>query len=304
MTAAAAPGGGRGSGSGGWGAAAAVAPALILLIAFNVFPLFYNIILSFTSAELGVEGWSWVGTRNYQRVFERPEYAAALRTTALFVFLAVAIELALGFVLALALHRRFAGKTALLTALLIPMMLPPAVMGLYANLLYDGDYGLLNQILSGFGLVPPQWRTDPAWKLTAVLIVDVWMWTPFMLLISLAALGSVPRHLYEAAEVDRASAWMVFRRITIPLCAPLLALAALLRTTDALKQFDIVMAITGPNDQATQTVSALLYQGLFADGKVGRGSAYACVVLVLVIALATVCTRYLDWLGRRQGRDA
>ena len=272
-----------------------VLPALIFLVIFNVYPLFSNIVLGFTNAELTGGTWEWVGGRNFHRVFSDGKYAAAMRTTALFTVAAVAIELALGFVLALALHRDFKGKTVMLTVLLIPMMLPPAVMGIYWNFLFDGDYGAINQLLHAVGFAnPPQWRTDPALKLWAVLAVDVWMWTPFMLLISLAGLGSVPRHLYEAAEIDRASAWMVFRRITLPLCAPLLVLAALLRATDALKQFDLVMAITGPNDGATQTLSTLLYQTMFSNQRIGLGAAYACVVLVLVIALAIGVTRALE----------
>ena len=282
----------------GW---AFVLPALIFLVIFNVYPLFSNVVLGFTNAELTGGTSEWVGGRNFHRVFSDGKYAAAMRTTALFTVAAVAIELALGFILALALHRDFKGKTVMLTVMLIPMMLPPAVMGIYWNFLFDGDYGAINQLLHAVGFAnPPQWRTDPALKLWAVLAVDVWMWTPFMLLISLAGLGSVPRHLYEAAQIDRASPWMVFRRITLPLCAPLLVLAALLRATDALKQFDLVMAITGPNDGATQTLSTLLYQTMFSNQRIGLGAAYACVVLVLVIALAIGVTRALERI--RAGR--
>jgi multiple sugar transport system permease protein len=282
----------------GW---AFVLPALAFLVLFNIYPLLSNIVAAFTNAELSGGTSEWVGGRNFNRVFSDGRYAAAVRTTALFTVIAVAIELLLGFMLALALHRRFPGKTVVLTLLLIPMMLPPAVMGIYWNFLFDGDYGVINQVLHLVGIAePPQWRTDPSLKLWAVLAVDVWMWTPFMLLISLAGLGSIPTHLYEAAEIDRASPWLVFTRITLPLCAPLLVLAALLRTTDALKQFDLVMAITGPNDAATQTLSTLLYQTMFTNQRIGLGSAYACVVLVLVIALAIGVTRYLGRMRQEQ----
>jgi multiple sugar transport system permease protein len=275
-----------------------VAPTLVFLVAFNVFPLLYNVVLGFTDAELVGSGWQWRGTANYARVFGDPEFARAVRRTALFVGAAVALELGSGFAVALALRERFRGRDTLLTALLVPMMLSPAVIGLFWNLILDGNYGILNQTLGALGLPEPQWTTDRAWKFAAILLIDVWMWTPFMLLISLAALNAIPGYLYEAAEVDRATRWTAFRRITLPLCAPLLGLAALLRTTDALKQFDLVMAVTGPNDERTQTVSTLLYQVLFRDGRVGLGSAYACLVLALVIALATVFTRYLERLQR------
>ena len=107
-----------------------------------------------------------------------------------------------------------------------------------------------------------------------------------------------------AAEIDRASRWTVFRRITLPMCAPLLFLAALLRTTDALKQFDFVMPVTGPNDASTQTISALLFQLVLKEGKVGLGSAYGFVVLIAVIALATVFTRYIGAIQKSQGKEA
>ena len=276
-----------------------VAPTLALLVAFNVFPLLYNVVLSFTNAELVGGGWRWVGGANYTRVFDDPLFAAALRRTALFVVCTVGVELVLGFSLALALKRDFRGKQVVLTTLLIPMMLSPAVMGLFWSLILNGNYGVLNQALGGLGLPQPQWLTDRELEFWSIVVIDVWMWTPFMMLIALAGLSSIPTSIYEAAEIDRASAARVFGRITLPMCAPVLGLAVLFRATDALKQFDLVMAVTGPNEAATQTLSALLYQVVFRDGKVGLGSAFACTVLVVVIALATVFTRYVDHLQRR-----
>jgi multiple sugar transport system permease protein len=175
-------------------------------------------------------------------------------------------------------------------------MLSPAVMGLVWSLILNGNYGILNQLLDVAGIAQPQWLTDRDLKFFSIVLVDVWMWTPFMMLIALAGLSSIPASIFEAAEIDRAGTWRVFTRITLPMCAPLLGLAILLRATDALKQFDLVMAVTGPNDPTTQTLSTLLYQVVFRDGKVGLGSAFACTVLVVVVALATVFTRYVDGL--------
>jgi multiple sugar transport system permease protein len=278
-----------------------VGPTLAFLILFNLFPLLYNVVLSFTDAELVGASSEWVGGRNYARVFSEERFGRAVRTTGLFVGSAVAIQLVLGFVIALALARPFRGKVVLLTLLLVPMMLPQAVMGLFWNLVLSADYGILNQSLAALGLPEPQWLTDTSLRLVSIVLIDVWMWTPFMMLISLAGLNAIPPYVYEAAEIDRASSWTVFWRITLPMTAPLLGLAVLLRVTDALKQFDLVMAITGPNDAATQTVSALLYQVVFLDGRVGLGAAYACVVLVIVIALATIFLRYLERLQGRRG---
>ena len=288
----------RGDWDRGWLRYGFVAPALVLLIAVNIFPLLYSIVLSFTNADLVGSDAAWVGILNYKIVFKFAKYGQALRTTALFVFLAVTCELLLGFGLAYALRDRFALKPLVLTMLLVPMMLPQAVMGLFWKLILNGNYGALNQALSLMGFSQPQWITDPDLKFISVLMVDVWMWTPFMMLISLAALQSIPPYIYEAAAIDRASSWRTFRRITLPMCAPLLGLAVLLRATDALKQFDLIMALTGPNDRVTQTLSALLYQTVFRDGKVGLGTAYSYVILVLVIALASVFLRYMGRLQR------
>lgn len=279
-----------------------VTPALGLLLAMNLFPLIFNVYLSFTNADLSGGTVESVGARNYTILFGQARYASALSTTALFVLGSVSIELLLGFVLALALRDRMPGKTIVLTVLLIPMMLCPVVLSLFWNLILNGHYGVLNQILAYIHLPQPQWLTDDDLKLVSILLVDVWMWTPFMMLISLAGLNAIPKHIYEAAEIDRAGRFMVFRTITLPMCAPLLGLAALLRATDALKQFDLVMAITGPNDATTQTLSARIYQVVFRDYKVGLGSAYGVVILVAVIAVATIFVRYIDSLNQRTGK--
>lgn len=283
----------------GWGF---VTPALLLLVAMNVFPLVFNVYLSFTNADLSGGLVHGVGAGNYRLLFSESRYADALSTTALFVGLSVSIELVLGFLLALALREHLWAKSVLLTVLLIPMMLCPVVMSLFWNHILNGHYGVANQVLAFVHLPQPQWLTDDDLKLASILIVDVWMWTPFMMLISLAGLGAIPRYIYEAAEVDRAGRWLVFRTITLPMCAPLLGLAVLLRATDALKQFDLVMAMTGPNDMTTQTLSARVYQVVFRDYKVGLGSAYGVVILVAVIAVATIFVRYIDALNRRQGK--
>lgn len=283
----------------GWGF---VAPALALLLAMNLFPLIFNIYLSFTNADLSGGVVKNVGVHNYTVLFNEARYANALTLTALFVVVSVSVELVLGFVLALALRDRVPGKPVLLTIFLIPMMLCPVVLSLFWNLILNGNYGVLNQLLGFLHLPQPQWLTDDDLKLVSILLVDVWMWTPFMMLISLAGLNAIPKYIYEAAEIDRASRFMVFRTITLPMCAPLLGLAVLLRATDALKQFDLVMAITGPNDASTQTLSARIYQVVFRDYKVGLGSAYAVVILVAVIAVATIFVRYIDSLARRQGK--
>jgi multiple sugar transport system permease protein len=294
---------------GGWLKYGFVGPTLIFLLVMNLFPLGYSIYLSFTDAPLAATDApvAWVGGENYGRVFAAEEnFAGALRVTGAFVALAVAIELALGFGLAMALRDRYRmpGRALVLTVLLIPMMLSPAVMGIFFRLILSSNYGILNQLLAELSGKPmdqlPGWLLDPGLQFASIIMIDVWMWTPFMMLISMAGLNAIPGYLYEAAEIDRASAWTVFRRITLPMCLPLLLLAVLLRVTDAIKQFDLVMAISGPTQERTQTLSVKLYQTMFGGGQnLGLGTAYAIVCLVIVIAIAVLFTRYLD---RIQGK--
>jgi len=150
-----------------------VAPALLLLLAMNLFPLLFNVYLSFTNADLSGGPVQLVGARNYTVLFSQAKYANALTTTALFVVLSVSIELVLGFVLALALRDRVPGKPVVLTLLLVPMMLCPVVLSLFWNLILNGHYGVLNQLLSTLHLPQPQWLTDDDLKLVSILMVDV-----------------------------------------------------------------------------------------------------------------------------------
>jgi len=202
----------------------------------------------------------------------------------------------IGFALALLLNRSFPAKGLVTTLLLVPMMLSPVVVGLFWKFIFDDLHGLLNFLISGiFRLQPVQWLSQPGTALASLVIVDTWMWSPFMMLISLAGLSAVPQHLYEAAEVDRASAWFKFRHITLPLVAPLLLIALLFRTMDAFKFFDIVFVLTGgaPGD-STETLSLSLYRLAFNQFDTGKACALAYIMLVIIIALSNLYVRYLS----------
>src|SRR6185436_261073 len=156
----------------------------------------------------------------------------------------VAIELVLGFALALLLNRNFRGRGVVMTFMLIPMMLSPVVVGLFWRFMMRADTGILNYFIRDvFHFAPVFWLTNLKVALWSVVLVDVWMWTPFMMLISLAGLSAVPQYLYEAAAVDRASAWFKFRHITLPIIAPLLLIGIIFRLMDTYKLFDIVYVL-------------------------------------------------------------
>ena len=281
-----------------------IMPTMILLILMNIFPLLWSLYLSFHDYEASMpKSPEFIGAKNYVDVLTDPDIWKYFQTTAYFVVLAVAAQFLIGFGLALLLNRSFAAKGLVTTLLLLPMMLSPVVVGLFWRfILASDDSGLLNFILSPllklpFINSPPiGWTTDPKIAMLAVVIVDTWMWSPFMMLIALAGLSAVPKYLYEAADVDRASAWFKFRWITLPLVSPLLLIALLFRTMDAFKMFDIVYVLTreGGPGTVTETVSMNLYRMAFRNYDTGKACAMAYILLVIIVALSNIYVKYLN----------
>lgn len=299
-----------------------IMPTLILLVVMNIFPLLWSLILSFSKySAIGLHSPKFVGTGNYSRIFSQPSTWSYFTTTAYFVVLAVTAQFVIGFSLALLLNREFKGKGMVTTLMLVPMMLSPVVVGLFWRFILDSSWGLLNYLLS---LIPTAlhrftavlhfpdgivtwfrdvagnarsiiWLTRPKAALFSLVIIDTWMWSPFMMLLSLAGLSAVPKYLYEAAEIDRASAWFKFRHITLPLVAPLLLIALLFRTMDAFKLFDLVwIATAGGPGSATETVSMNLYRRAFQEYKTGESCALAYILLIVIIALSSIYIKYLN----------
>jgi multiple sugar transport system permease protein len=281
-------------------------PTLIILIAFNVFPLLYSLFLSFTDYSAVVfTAPEWIGFENFERVLASEKLWESFSITGRFVFLSVGLELILGFALALLLREQFAGSGIVTTLILIPMMLSPVVVGLFWKLMYNPTFGYFNYLL-GFSdpSVAPDWLASrlagepaPGLALWAVILVDVWMWTPFVALLIYSGLKAIPDYLYEAAVIDRASSWFQFRRITFPQVAPLMLIAVLFRTIEAFtKSFDLIMGMTGggPAGQ-TEVVAIRIYQQAFlGQFQTGRSSAFAYMVLIVVIAISNIYIRNLN----------
>src|SRR6185295_11902498 len=228
-----------------------LSPTMILLLLIAIFPLIWSLYLSFTQYSViqdAAAGPKWIGLRNYAQLLADKNVWNRFTLTASFVVPAVGIELVLGFALAMLLNRNFKGRGGLMTLMLIPMMLSPVVVALFWYFMMRADTGILNYFirdvlpLSEKGVF---WLTNLKVAMWSVVLVDVWMWTPFMMLISLAGLSAVPKYLYEAADVDRASAWFKFRHITLPIIAPLILIGLLFRTIDSYKLFDTVYVLTG-----------------------------------------------------------
>jgi len=273
-----------------------IGPTILVLIVMNVFPLLWSLGLSFTNySSLMSKKISFVGFTNYSRILSDPFIWKYFQTTAKFVIIAVGVETLLGFGLALLLKERFKGWGLVTTLMLIPMMLAPVVVGLFWTFIMDTNFGLLNFLIGLLGFKKVAWLTNPHIALYSIAIVDIWMWTPFVMLISMTGLLAIPQSLYEAADIDMASWWLKFRKITLPLVSPLLILAVLFRVIDAFKMFDLVFIMTGggPGD-VTETISMSLYRMAFNKFKTGESCAMAYIILILIIALSNLLIRWIN----------
>jgi multiple sugar transport system permease protein len=273
-----------------------VLPTIALLVFVNIFPLFWSLILSFTNftAKFPLV-WGknprFLGIEQYIRVLSDPAIWVKFITTAKYVAMSVGGEMILGFGLALLLQLKFRGREIITTLLVLPMTMSPVIVGLMWKLFYDPNWGMFNYLL-GFGKI--DWATDSKYNLYASVIADVWMWTPFVFLLALAGLSAIPQYLYEAAEVDRASWWFKFTRITVPMVWPLLLVALIFRTMEAFKVFDVTMGLSGRGATAPQLLSIYLYDTAFVIWKTGVGSAVGYIVLIMIIAITSIFIKYLN----------
>jgi len=281
-------------------------PTLILLIAFNFFPLFYSLFLAFTKySAIGRAAPLFIWFDNFQTILQDENMWNHFATSGRFVLASVGLETIIGFTLAMLVRQKFRGSGLITTLILVPMMLSPVVVGLFWKVpMYDPSFGYFNYLIgfprpaSGPDMIASSFARDsvPGLALWAVVIVDVWMWTPFVMLLVLSGLNAIPDYLYEAAAIDRASSWFQFWRITLPQVAPLLLIAVLFRTIEAFKSFDLVMGMTGggPGDQ-TELIAVSLYKKAFQGSWLtGYSSALAYIILIIIIAVSNVYIKYLN----------
>ncbi len=272
-----------------------ILPTIIFLIVFNIFPLIYSLGFSFTEFRASLaKPPVFVGLQNYRDLLNDPNIWNNFTVTAKYVVVSVSGQMLVGFGLALLLNRTFPLKGLVATLLLLPMMLSPAIVGLFWKLLYDPSWGPINYAL---GLGKFDWLSDPNHALYAIAITDIWMWSPFVMLLSLAGLSAVPKHLYEAAAIDRAGTWYTFTRITLPLVAPLLLIALIFRTMEAFKTFDLPFIMSGQG--STETIAVRLYKMAFQEWQTGKSSALAYIVLIVVLAITNIYVKYLNRVKER-----
>jgi multiple sugar transport system permease protein len=282
-----------------------IGPTIVLLLAINIFPLLWTVYLSFTNfrANRPNAEIEWVGTRNYERVLTDPDVWQTLQVTARFVCWTIALQVLLGFGLAYLINKRFRGHGLWTTIILLPMMLSPAVVGNFWRFLYQPQIGLFNYAVGFVGGVDAssfQMIGDVTLAPWSIVIVDTWMWTPYVMLICLAGLRSIPDYIYEAAEVDRASPWRQFWSITLPMVLPFLMLAVLFRGIENFKMFDLVVQLTsGGPGSITELASINLKREAFEKWRTGYASAFAVILFVTVFGAANIYVKALNRVKNR-----
>ena len=280
-----------------------IAPTIALLLAINIFPLLWTVYLSFTNfkANRPSRAVKWVGSRNYERILESEDVWGYLQATAHFVCWTMFFQVVLGFGLAWLINRQFRGHATWTTLIVLPMMLSPAVVGVFWTYLFQPQAGIFNYLVNFFidgGDFTMIGDVDLApW---AIVLVDTWMWTPFVMLICLAGLRSIPDYIYEAAEVDRASQWRQFWTITVPMVLPFLMLAVLFRAIENFKMFDMVVELTsGGPGSITELASINLKRAAFEKWKTGYSSAFAVILFVTVFGAANIYVKALNKVKQR-----
>jgi multiple sugar transport system permease protein len=280
-----------------------VTPTVVLLLAFNIFPTIWTIYLSFTNyrANRPNAQQEWVGIDNYVRVLSDESVWENMRATAHFLCWSITLQLLLGFVLALLLNKRFKSHSFWSTAILLPMMLAPAVVGTFWKYFFEPQYGIFNYIINFFARAGTfTMLGDTGLSPWAIILVDTWMWTPYVMLLLLAGLRSIPPYLYEAAEIDRASEWTKFWQVTLPMLMPFIVLAVLFRSIENFKMFDLVDQLTnGGPGSVTELASIKLKREAFEKWRTGYASALAMILFVAIYGLSLVTVRYLDKVKQR-----
>lgn len=277
-----------------------VAPTIAILLAINIFPLIWTIYLSFTNYRVNRPNRDveFIGLRNYERILNDSGIWETMQATAHFLIWTIVLQVLIGFTLAYLINKKFKGNDLWTTVIVLPMMLSPAVVGNFWTFLYQPQIGLFNYAV-GFlsGADPASFSMIGEVPLApwAIVIVDTWMWTPFVMLICLAGLRSIPDSIYEAAECDRASKWRQFWTITVPMVLPFLMLAVLFRGIENFKMFDLVVQLTGGGPGNTTTLTSIdLKREAFEKWRTGYSSAYAVILFVTVFGLASIYVKALN----------
>lgn len=263
-------------------------PALIVSSALIVFPWIFTIWMSLQDWHIGSAS-KFVWFDNYTSLATNRRFLEAVGHTLYFTVLAVFLPMLLGTWAALVFHRKFRGRGFYRTLFIMPMMATPVAVSLIWTMMFHPQLGVLNYLLSLVGLPPSQWVFEPGTVIPSLILVEIWLWTPFCMIIVLGGLASLPTEPYEAALIDGASQWQMFWKITYPLVLPFLVVALIMRTIDALKAFETIWVIcNGGPGTSSETMNVYLYAQAFAYNQIGTASAVVVVFFAIIVALSLV----------------
>ncbi len=279
-----------------------IGPATLLLLAIFVYPFVYALYISFTEWTLGQQlSPSWTGLANYVSLLSDGRFLNAIYRSGLFVTGAVSIELVLGFALALLFNKHLPAFGFFRTLAVLPVMVMPVATGLVWFYILNFQYGPLNVLLRALHLPPQNWLPNPTWAMGALILADVWQWTPFVMIVLVAGLRSLPEYVYEAAALDGLGPVETFFKVTLPLLRPVILIVLLLRFMDAFKLMDLVFMLTkgGPAGR-TETLSYFIYVMGLQLFRVGLAAAVSILFLIFISIVTQIFVRYMY---REQGRE-
>ena len=280
-----------------------VGPAIVVLFIALIIPLGYMIygsMLDWTASQSIGEA-DFIGLKNYTDLWNDPRFMKSVSVTLRFAFIVVVVELIIGVGLALLLDRDIKGMTFLRTMFILPMMIAPVVVGLMWRFMYHPTDGTFNRLLEKLGLPTVDWLGQHA--LMSVIIADIWQWTPFIFILALAALQSLPRSALEAARIDGATPWQQIIYIKLPLMMPVLIVTALLRLIDAFKVLEVILVLTnGGPGQETQILSHRINETMTEVRHLGEAAAMANYLLILLMALTLGMLAFNSWQEKRTAR--
>ncbi len=273
-----------------------ILPAVLILVCFQVVPILIG-------ANASVRDWSlydpqktFTGLTNYLKVLDdNVFFSLVLPNTFLFMFCSVGLSLIFGLALALLLNRSFRGERIVRTVVLLPLMVAPVIAAIMIRWIFNDQFGIVNVVLEALGLPPQAWLASRWPAMAVIILTDIWLWVPWFSILILAGLRSLPKEPYEAADIDAASAWRVFRYITLPMLRPVLIVCIVIRTIDAFRVFDIVWTITGGGPaRGTEVFSVYAFQEAFIAYDFGRGSAAALIGAVIIMVVGIVMLRFMN----------
>jgi multiple sugar transport system permease protein len=273
-----------------------VMPAVALILVLSIYPLLFSVWVAFVNYDFQIPGHAFIGLGNFEQILGDPLAWSSLLTTVLISLAAVAIEFVLGLGLALAIVDQFRGRGLVMSILIVPLFISPVVVGQSWAMFLQRPFGPADYLLSRLlgHPVTISWLTEAPWNFIAIIAADVWQWTPFMFVILLAGLASIPPHLYEAAELDGVSSGQAFRYVTLPQLAPIIWLAITFRLLDAVKLFDVIYMLTGGGPGTmTYTTSFYLYQIGFQQFHLSEATAGSWLFLLLLATVIAFLVRRL-----------